>query len=197
MTIDAPGTGVLWADIIVSFIAFGIALVALPTVLQMFWGRPVLELEFSRAVEDRTRALVVFVKNPPVKSRLLKGLRVRRDTIQSLTASFRVSESGSRKVIAPILHALFYTDEELNPIARQRISLPPTYTVGTSFSVAVWKDDEEGTVLVPDRLRQPLRLNPGLYHVQVIMLVDGQQKRYERRFLVGERADDLVWVSPP
>ena len=196
LLVGAPNTGVLWADIILSLIAFGIAVVALPSVFQTLWGRPNLELEFERTTEEARRMLAIFLKNPPVRSRMLKFLRVSRDTIQSLTGSYQVSESGSGKIVDPIRHALFFTDEELEPPPKQRIALPPTYSVGTSFPVVIWLDDSGGAMLAPDRLRDATPISPGLYLARIIMMVDGNKKQYERKFRVGQKADDLVWISP-
>lgn len=192
---ESPAAGLQWVDIVLSFIAFGIAIVALPTIFQMFWGRPTLEVEFTRATKDQQRMLGVFVRNPPVKFKPLKRLGIRRDSIQSLTASFQISEAGSGTVVASIREALFYTDEELEPVPRERISLPPTFSVATSFPVAMWMNDGKDVVVAPDRLRDVLSLQPGLYRAKITIMVDGEPSRYERKFVVGAKADDLVWAS--
>lgn len=193
---ESPAAGVQWVDVILSFTAFGIAIVALPTILQMFWGRPLLRVEFDRAVEDQERMLAVYLKNPPIKSRTLSRMGVRRESIQSLAASFQIAEVGSGRVLDPIRHGIFFTDEELEPRPKERVALPPTYSVATSFGVAKWMPDTNSVVVPPDRLRGALPLAAGYYLAKVVVMVDGEPKNYERRFKVGANPDDLVWTTP-
>ena len=140
--------------------------------------------------------LLIFLNNPPVQKRLLRILGVRRETVQSLTAEFRISEVGSGKVIVPIRQARIYSDDDPSDIGRGRIVLPPTYSVAASITIAKWDIGRNKVVILGDRLRGELQLNAGYYQADIIMFVDGIQHHITRRFVVGEKADDLIWVNP-
>lgn len=73
--------------------------------------------------------------------------------------------------------------------------LPPTYSVGASLMVASWDKDNSKAVVLPDRLRPPIALSAGLYHVEIIFLIDGDPLRESRNFKVGQRGDDLMWIE--
>jgi len=81
-----------WVGIVLA--GWGIAM-GTPSVLQMIFGRPKLLTNFDRYVRDQERGLLVFLKNPPLgKKSFLRKLGIRRDTIASLSASFRISEKA-------------------------------------------------------------------------------------------------------
>ena len=113
----------------VAFFLGGIGLaMATPPILQRAWGRPVLLADFDRGVEGPDRFLPVYLRNPPVRKRVLRWLGVRRETIQSLTVQFRISEAGSNKTLVPIRQARIYSDDDPTDTGHNRLSLPPTYS---------------------------------------------------------------------
>lgn len=191
----SPATSVQWVDIVLSFIAFGIAVVALPTIFQRLWGRAKLEVEFDRHAKDSERSLLIHLKNPPVKSQWGKRMGVSRDSIKSLAATTRISEAGSGKVVDPMRHMRIYPDDDLGGHGLSRISLPPTYSVGAGILVALWEPEQRVAKIPPDQLRDPLSLGAGYYRLEIVFLVDGEPERYQKHFKVGKTADDLVWGS--
>ena len=98
-----------WVGITLAGVAIAMAT---PSIFQMFWGRPIVETQLELYAEKTERVLLVFLKNPPVKKRILRMLGVKRETVQSLTAEIRISEVGSKKVIVPIRHARIYSDDD-------------------------------------------------------------------------------------
>ena len=169
---------------------------SVPTFIQMFAGRPRLNLLFERITEGESRALLVFIKNQPVTHWLFKRLRVRRDTVQSLTAQFTLSEAGSGHIIIPNIEARIYSDADPDDEGRDRISLPPTFSVGASFIVAI-RNTKEAEVVVPkSRIHPETVLIPGLFRVEIILMVDGQLTRYIRQFVVGKDPESLGWIPP-
>ncbi|MDO8532542.1 MAG: hypothetical protein Q7T26_10355 [Dehalococcoidia bacterium] len=166
------------------------------TVFQALWGRPVLQTEFEVSDGKETRLLLVFLKNIPVKNKVIKKLGVRRETIQSLTAQFRIAEAGSGKVVVPIHQARISSDDNSSDEGSFRIALPPTFSVGASIVVAAWEPKSQKSVIPPDRLRGMTPLEPGLYRAEIILLVDGDpMPRIFRQFVVGETRYDLIWAS--
>ena len=183
-----------WAGIVLA--GMGIAM-ATPSIFQMFWGRACVETEFEVSARDNERSLVIFLRNPPINSRILKTLGVKRETVQSLTAEIRISEFGSKKIIVPIRHARLFSDEDTSNRGSNRIVLPPTYGVAASIMVAMWDNNKKGAIILGDRLREPLLLGEGYYHAQIIIFVDGEPKEISRQFVIGKNADDLIWANPP
>ena len=87
-------------------------LIALPPFANMFFGGPSINLRFERTVENGVHFLPVYVENRPVTNWLLRLLRVRRSTVQGLSASFRITEAGTGKILIPIRQAYLVTDAE-------------------------------------------------------------------------------------
>lgn len=180
-----------WASLGIGITALVVALWA---VLRMIWGRPRLIAEFENDAQNQHRSLMVFLKNQPV-GWPVKGLGVTRDTIKSLTASFRISEI-SRGTIIPVIQAQIYSDSDDNDKGRGRATLPPTYSVGASIVVASWDIDNQRVVVPPSRTRTETVLPEGDYEAAILFMVDGQDKTFARRFGVGQGADDLRWSTP-
>ena len=182
-----------WVGIVLAGVALAMAT---PSIFQMFWGRAVVELQFEVYPENSDRALVIYFKNPPVKSRILRMMGVKREVAQSLTAEMRISEVGSKTIIVPIRQARIYSDDDSSDLGNNRIVLPPTYSVGASIMVAHWDNQQKKAIIPPDRRRQPLPLGEGYYRADIIIIVDGDPRIISRQFVVGKDADDLIWASP-
>ncbi len=181
-----------WVGIILA--GWGIAMGA-PSVFQMMLGRPKLLRDYDRHVRNQERALMIFLKNPPLSEKSIwRKLGVRRDTIASLSASFRISETA--KVTIPIMHARIYSDDDPTEAGSWRIALPPTFSWSTSIMVAMWDDTKKKAIVLGDKVRNLVELPAGVYHIEVIFLMEGQPIKEVREFIVGDKADDLVWVKP-
>jgi hypothetical protein len=180
-----------WVGIIIAGI--GLAM-ATPSLLQMFWGRANVETEFEEYSEKLERCLLVFFKNSPVKSRLLRILGVKRETVQSLTAEIRISESGSNKIIVPIRQSRIYSDDNTES-GNNRIVLPPTHSMGANIVVAHWDNQLKKAIIPPDRRRKPLPLGEGSYRADILMIIDGEPRIISRLFIVGKDMDGLMWAS--
>jgi hypothetical protein len=186
-----------WIGIICGIAALVLGVMAVPSILQMVFGRPRVVWNFEKFVDRQERALGIFLRNPPISNAFLKRLHVRRDAVQSLTGTLRISEAGSSKILVPILHITFYLDETLaDPQGMSRITLPPTYSVGASFPIVQWDNKDKKAYVVPDRLRKKFALAPGYYQVEIMLIVDGMPLDHiAKRFVVGGKADDLIWGS--
>ena len=181
----------------VSIVLAGVAItMATPSILQMLWGRACIETEFTVSAMGSERSLSIFLKNPPVQNRILKIVGVKRETVQSLTAEIRISEFGSKRIIVPIRHARLFSDEDTSDKGSNRIVLPPTYSVAASIMVAMWDNKNNLAVILGDRLRENLLLGEGYYYAQIIIFVDGEPKEIARQFVIGKKADDLMWAKP-
>src|SRR5713101_899603 len=98
-----------WVAVAAAIIGGVAFIMAAPSVLQMIWGRPQVRYEFDRLVEGQQRALIVFLKNPPIKeSSILDRIWVHRETVQSLVIQFSISEVGSNTIVVPIYNARIF-----------------------------------------------------------------------------------------
>jgi hypothetical protein len=182
----------VWEWVGIVFAVVGVA-IGVPSLLQRIFSRPKLVTEYDKYVRGQERGLIVFLKNPPLgKKSFLKKLGVRRDTVSSLSASFRISGGG--KVIIPIMHCRIYTDDDPTDAGSWRIALPPTFSWSTSVMIAMWDDAKKKAIVLGDTVRGSVELSAGLYRMDIIYLVDGQPENEFREFIVGENADDLVWI---
>lgn len=183
-----------WEWVGIALAGAGLAM-ATPYILQMLWGRPTIKMQFENGVKEVDRFLLVYLSNPPIKNKLLRKLGVRRETIQSLTAQFRISELGSGRVIIPSRQARIYSDDDPDDKGRFRTTLPPTFSVAASIMVVLWDVKKSQAVVLPDRLREASVLTEGAYRVHIIFMVDGDPKSVSRQFIIGKKADDLTWVQ--
>lgn len=174
--------------------AFGLAVMAAPTILQMFWGRARLRFDFDRYAQEGERALLVYLQNPRITNRVLRMLRVRRDAIQSLTVMFRIAEAGSGKIVDPIRHARIYSDDDPDDNGLSRVGLPPTLSTAASVVLVNWDIQESVVTVPPDRLRHILVLQPGQYRMYITFSIDGEPEVVSRDFVVGLKPDDLIWI---
>ena len=179
-----------WVSIVLA--GFGVVF-GVPSGLQRIFGRAKLLREYDRYEKGNERGLIIFLKNPPLeKKSFMRRMGVGRETISSLSASFRIIVG--KKILVPIMHCRIYTDDDPTDAGAWRIALPPTYTWSTSIMVAMWDDEKKKAMLIGDRLRSPTELSAGRYRMMIIYLVDGEPENEFRDFIVGKSADELVWI---
>jgi hypothetical protein len=144
-----------WVGIVLA--GLGLAMGA-PSVFQMMLGRPKLLSDYDRHVRGQERALMVFLKNPQLSRKSLwRKLGVRRDTIESLIASFCITEVGTNKVMTePIMHASIFSDDDPAHIGKNRIALPPTITYEASIMIALWDGTKHKAIIPGDNVRRGL-----------------------------------------
>lgn len=181
-----------WTGIVLAGV--GIVMAA-PSILQMALGRAKLVVEFDRIVHERERVLAVYFKNPPIQNKIWKKLWIRRDTIQSLLASFSVSEVGSGNILVPICNTRIVSDSDIGDEGSFRVSLPPTYSVSAVIAVVKWDNSKKGALTLGDRTKKPQEIPPGRYRAQIIVTIEGEPLKFFRQFVVGDKADDLVWLK--
>jgi len=189
-----------WVGIVLAGVGL---LMGVPSTLQMMMGRPKLILDFDRIEKGEGRTLAIFLKNPQLgnpqsgKKSIWRKLGFKRETIESLTASFCIVEIGTRKVMTqPIMHARIYSDDDPTDVGNNRIALPPTLSFETCVMIAMWNDAKKKAIVPGDRNRPSVELSASIYQIEAIFIVDGEPQKEFRRFVVGNTADDLIWVKP-
>ncbi len=186
-----------WVVAIIGLVmsVIGIAMAVGPF-LQMWFGRGKVEPTFRLEPNDPHRSLHIFLLNPPITSALLNRLGVERDTVKSLSISFRIAEGGSGIEILPIHQAKLYTDDQPDDRGVYRISLPPTYSVQATAIIVHWDSVTQAAAVPPDRLRGPITVPTGRYRADFVLLVNGKTRRLSRSFIVGAQGSDLNWITP-
>ena len=180
-----------WVGIILAVVGVGIGL---PSLLQRVFGRAKLLTEYDKYGQGQEAALVVFLKNPPLERKsFLRKLGVRRETISSLAASFRIFEKA--RVVIPVMQARVYCDDEASEAGRWRVDLAPTFSVSASIVVARWDSRKKKAIVAGDRTKEPVELSAGVYSIAMVYLVDGQPENESREFVVGESGDELRWIE--
>ena len=178
----------------VSIILAGVGLaMSSPSILQMFFGRAIIRLEFERYVEGENRALAVELKNPPVKNKILKKLGVKRETMQSIEVQFRIREFGSGRIIENLRSPRIYSPSDSTNLGKDRISLPPTFSVGANFIVISSDIKSNVAFILPDHLNPKTQIIQGYYQAIIDVVIDGEPTIFKRQFMVGATADDLTW----
>ena len=188
----------IWVEFVglglTAFSAAGVFLAA-PTLLHIFFGGPKLNTRFDVDVDPRNghRLLVVFLENLPAAKWLRRLAVVKRDTIQSLTATFQIYHVDTRSLTVDVHQARIHSDSDSTDLGRERIALPPTYSVAATFEVAKWNPDNGRAEVPPTRTRASVPLNPGTYEARIALIVDGTPDMQVRLFSVGRSAADLEW----
>lgn len=167
----------------------GIALVmATPTLAQMFWGRPKIEIEFCDDVLEGVRFLECRVTNSPVTKRVLQFLGVHRDTAVDVWGMWEISEFGTGRVVLPRTTSKF---TGRNGEARSTHVSISSGTIGRRFGVVFLSLDDK-KVKVVDEPNTTLEI--GKYSVDVGIIAAERAKKATRRFMVHQDGS-LYWLS--
>ena len=188
-------------DLVVLILTGAAVMIGVPISVQMLVGRAKLIVKYDKVVAKQTRSLGIFLKNPQLgdastgKKSVWRKLGVKRETIESLIVSFRISEVGSGKIWIPIMQAAIYSDADSSEQGSWRVTVAPTLTFETSVMVAMWNDSKKVAVVPGDRLRTPVELPKGIYRIEAAFVVDGEPQKRFRNFIVGDTGDGLTWVE--
>jgi hypothetical protein len=172
---------------IISLLALVVAVMALPTVLQMFWGQPKIVTKFGETPVDDALVLILEIRNLPITNKLLKFLRVRRLPADDVTAFVDIKNAkGTNKVILSELVKI----KTLSGVYGYRISLPSSPLSASIGLITVTGDgkvhtfsEKNATVLPPDE-----------YSVSVLAVADNKAIRIDRHFVVDDKKPYAHWV---
>ena len=176
-------------SLIISIIALAMAIMVLPTVFQMIWGKPTLLIGFGSGETTQGRFLNVELYNPPIRNRLLKWFGVRRMTAGDIMGTFSIEEYGSKKVVFPGEVPKIITHDGTE--GHQRISLaaspfPAVFgvvlAVNTKKEVIVFEDEQQKTVFAP-----------GKYCVCIRITIEGRPVEKRRNFIVCKTHPFVYW----
>ena len=175
------------AAFIISIVALVAAMLALPTVLQMIWGKPKLVIAVSDREVTAGKVLQVELFNPPIQNKLLRWLGVKRMTAGDVMGSFKIQEHGSRRVIFPGEVPEIITHNGTG--GHQRISLAASFFPATFGVVLSLYEDKKAYVFE----EQETILPPGKYCVCIHFMMEGEPIETERTFVVTKAHPFAYW----
>jgi hypothetical protein len=162
----------------ISIVALVLAVVALPTTLQMFFGKPKITIRFSDDAVNGGHRLKCFFSNKGIKSRFLRWLGVVRVPVQ-IEAMLFLTEYKTDKVIIPLLRLHLSTDRE----SGLHVHLP--FSIMGARAFVIGYNAERDTFVIPQNdERDATILNPGIYCVRVDVVTAYQALHTESRYLV-------------
>lgn len=179
-------------SLILSLIALGISIMTLPTVFQMFWGRPSLEVTLNEHQDMDIKALRCLIGNKPIGNRFLSLIGVIRQPTEIL-GQLTVSEAGSGKIIAGSIRMYLTTEKEKGKQVALASFRPAI------LLVAVYKDSGVSLLMdVDEQLDSPhnIKLERGRYKVTcAITYSHNRVLKCTGEFLVGETISDFYWTG--
>ncbi|MQA00346.1 MAG: hypothetical protein GEU80_13630 [Dehalococcoidia bacterium] len=189
---SSPPEWLQWTDIALSFVGFGIAIVAVPTILQMFFGAPDVRFRFRESVidGDALKLLIVHVVNAPIRNKTLRRLGVRRESLDEIVVHYRVFNRAGELVREAIPRLKAKPGE-----VSQRTSVP-----ASMFGVDFWlvAMNREGKTFINDGREEDdddlaEQLPAGIYRVEVDALSSVGSHDVSGRFMVGTDQEHLHW----
>jgi hypothetical protein len=177
--------------LILGIIGTVLGLVALPTVFQMFWGRPNITIDFdSRDFGERhAEVLRCRVFNSPVSGRLLRKMGITR-SVAHIFVTFTVREVGTNR---PIIENVL-TTKQIQEGAHSTITLQPSLMPKVFPLVTIESGGESGFVLREGSKRDS-DLEVGIY--KAIVSVSAAEKNFQasRQFTIGRSLEECYWKS--
>jgi len=175
-----------WA-LCISILAFALSLIALPTALQMFYGRPNIHTSYGVTPVNGQLHLVCTLQNVPIKNKFLKALGIRRETAESVRANYTIADETGKiiadNVIAAIRH-IFEGDFEGKVNLKLEASIPAS-DIYTDFALAYYARGMVG--LVGDDYHPNTILPIGKYTASIKIKIAEKEIEETKHFVVEEK----------
>jgi len=178
---------VLWAFII-SIIALGVALMALPTVAQMVWGKPVINLSFESRMEGNQRILFCQLTNPPIENKILRMAGVYRRQIDSISVLYSIKDTNTSEIMVEDVICDIYSAHD---VPKSAISLPSSIIPSRVDLVQAGLNGTARTI-APHQAKN-IELPVGKYRATVIIETSENEKEFSHSFLVKKEAETITW----
>lgn len=175
----------------ISVIALVVAIIALPTVFQMVWGRPNVDVIFTDSKDKRNQRKYLHcqIVNLPLENRLLQRFGVYRRPIDDVHAFFSVEDIKIHKMVVTDIMASVYTTQN----AEQMISVSlPASTIPALINLVEARNDGYTNTIAhyePKNIQLPV----GKYCAIIKVKTSEKEKEFRRNFFVGNKQEDLHW----
>ena len=177
----------------ISVIALVLAIIALPPVFQMVWGRPNVDVIFSDSKDKRNQRKYLHcqIVNLPLENRLLQRLGVYRRPIDDVHAFFSVEDIKTHKMVVTDIMASIYTTQN----AEQMISVSlPASTIPALINLVEARNDGYANTIAHYEAKN-IQLPLGEYCAIIRVKTSEKGKEFRRNFFVGNKQEDLHWDS--
>ena len=169
----------------IALIALGLAVVALPTVFQMFWGRPSITVEFTR---DEQGDLFCEIYNRPVSNPFLTLLGVRREAA-SITAGILIQNEDTQEVVLGTTIPAIVIDDQLMNL--DKTHLPPSHSPLSTMIVQI---SGHGAGAYNSN-GQRIQLPTGTYRMEMIVTAGENKTKKQRNFVVTTEPRNSYWAG--
>lgn len=178
-----------WVALALGGVSF---LMAVQPFIQAVWGRPDIRVGEGTREFDEWHLLELQILNMPIRGRLLRFFRVRRDTARSVWMSLDIRSHGSQALVHGIVAEWVERGSDRNP--RQKVDIPPDFV---PFSVPVATMHPHGLVTAGTPSEEPsVTLAAGLYDLEIALSAEGRRRSPTmRRFVVQGEKPFAYWVS--
>lgn len=163
-----------------------LALVALPTAFQMFFGRPTIEFVCSVEHGDKGSILQCRLLNPAIENRFLKWLGVRREAAY-IHAAYKIWSQETGELIVDLTAPLLVSTTD----NAQALELRPTL-FGVTFALVLC--NQQGVFALAEKPnKEVIRLDPGNYNAPVVVFCG--EKRFVKNcaFVVTSNPMNSYW----
>jgi hypothetical protein len=177
----------------ISVIALVLAMIALPPVFQMVWGRPNVDVIFSDSKDEsnQRKYLHCQIVNLPLENRLLQKLGVYRRPIDDVHAFFSVEDIKTHKIVVIDIMASIYTTQN----AEQMISVSlPASTIPALINLVEARNDGYTNTIAHYEAKN-IKLPVGEYRAFIRVKTSEKEREFRRNFFVGNKQEDLHWDS--
>lgn len=170
-------------------VALVVALMALPTVFQMHWGRPQIDFIFGAVTDRQSTVLQCTIRNRPINSRVLRALGVRRDAANVIAAYKIHGPEFVTELIHPKLASYKDNGEQIELAAGP---------VGASMGIIFIRDSNAYIVEDP-RFREKrdspmVPIASGTYHAGIVVFCGEKNFIREAQFVITANAGNSYWV---
>jgi len=176
-----------WIFAVIGLVAF---LMAIQPFTQFIWGRPKIEIWFEARDINSLRVLDIFLRNPPIRNRLLIILGVRRMVAEDIGVTFNIKDVRTGNIIRKLDVASLRTAREGN---KCQISLPSSLVPAVISLVQASNDGITKLRYLGNEKEDWVKLNPGKYELELTVHCSESTIKKNKIFSVGSQPYDLFW----
>lgn len=185
---ETPPNELLWISIAASLIALWFAV---PTILQMLYGRPKLELTWERETLGNRTMLTCWIHNRPVAQPVLRACGVRREAALGVWVNATIRQLPGQVPIATRRLMIHDTDGDERKAATIIASGMPAMA-----GVALFDEKDGSAEFAPMSGKEPVFLTPGTYEILLWVNAEQSLPTVVKNLHVGTHAPEFSLTSP-
>ncbi|MDR3577201.1 MAG: hypothetical protein P4L50_25345 [Anaerolineaceae bacterium] len=182
------------ASFIIAVIALLVAIITLPTVIQMFFGKPKIDIIPHLHIGDNGyRTLRCYIANAPIKSKILRWMGIVRSDAE-VGCDFAIFEMGTNRKIVEFVRPVLYGESHESRHLRIVAGMVPARIIivhHNDLGAKIWNDDQIDKVNNDDT---GVPLSKGYYMANISAIISNYgviSKQLE--FTIGETPSKTYW----